>query len=115
MKNILASISILLIVGCSGKSNEIFSYGLADNKVAYTEPNSDLVAGEKHIIESWNIVKQTDKVPNVIGTEFGIAYKLNEFSNDEAITIEEIIIFPDGGLTNPDTGISTKIDTENLR
>ena len=112
MKNILNLLLASLIVGCSSEANEIFSYGIADNPIIVTEPNSKLLAGEKHIIESWNLVKKTDKIPNVISIEFGIAYKLNEFSKEDSINIEEIIIFPNEGLTNPNTGISKTVDSE---
>ena len=114
MNKILVLLSILLAAGCTEKSNEIFSYGIAKNEVTETESNVDLVSGEKHIIESWNLVKVTDKVPKELGVEFGIAYKLQKFSNQDVIIIEESIVFPGNGLTNPKTGITTDIDTEML-
>ena len=114
MNKILVFLSILFAFGCAERSNEIFSYGIAENVVTETEPNSELLSGEKHIIESWNLVKKTDKVPKELGIEFGIAYKLNEFIGQDTIIIEESIIFPGNGLTNPGTGITKAVDTEAL-
>ena len=37
---------------------------------------------------------------------------MNEFSNEDSINIAEIIIFPNEGLTNPNTGISKTVDSE---
>ena len=112
MNNALNLLWVLLLVGCFSQVNEISSYGIVDNPIIVTEPNSDLLSGEKHIIGSWNLVKKTEKIPNIIGIEFGIAYKLNEFSEEDVVYIEEIIIFPNEGLTNPSTGVSKIIDSE---
>ena len=114
MKKFIALFSLLLILGCSDKSNIILSYGVVDNPILTTELNNSLVSGEKHIIDSWNLIKETNQIPNSIGIEFGMAYKLNEFRSGDFITVEEIIIFPENGLTNPNTQVNTRIDTEAL-
>ncbi|MCZ4323235.1 DUF3859 domain-containing protein [Pseudomonas anguilliseptica] len=113
MKNYIWLLIAIILAGCLEQDAEIISYGIADNVVTQTEKNRDLVSGEKHLIDTWNIKKETQQIPNKIGTEFGIAYRLN---NIQAVTveIEEIIIFPGAGLVNPNTGRGTKIDSEKL-
>ena len=113
MKNSIWLLIAIILAGCLEQDAEIISYGIANNVVTQTEKNRDLVSGEKHLIDVWNIKKTTQKIPNKIGTEFGIAYRLNNIQADTA-EIEEIIIFPGTGLVNPNTGRGAKIDSEKL-
>ncbi len=112
MKTAIGILITLILTGCSKYSAEIISYGIANNVVTQTESNDALIAGEKHLIEEWNITKKTQHVPNKVGTEFGIAYRLNGTAQEATVEIEEITIFPGEGLTNPETGRSAKIDSE---
>nr|WP_298163724.1 DUF3859 domain-containing protein [uncultured Pseudomonas sp.] len=114
MKTAIGILITLILTGCSEYGAEIISYGIANNVVTQTESSDVLVSGEKHLIEEWNITKKTQHVPNKAGIEFGMAYRLNETSPEATVEIEEIIIFPGKGLTNPKTGRSTKIDSEHL-
>jgi len=112
MKRLFVIIAILFTIGCSNDKAKILSYGITKNTILTTEKNSDLIAGKVHIIDSWNLIKETDNVPNKLGIEFGIQYSIGNSFYQELVNVEEIIIFPGVGLHNPISGKSTKIDSE---
>ena len=114
MKNFVWILIAIIISGCLDRDAEIISYGIAKNIVTQTEKNEDLISGEKHLIDVWNIIEKTEKIPNKVGTEFGIAYMLNEKTQNSMVEVEEIIIFPGEGLFNPNTGKAAKVDSEKL-
>lgn len=114
MKNIFTLVVIIILTGCSSDKAEILSYGITENEIIKTEVNSDLVAGEKHIINSWNLIKRTENIPNEFGIEFGISYLIKAPFYKDSVTVEEIVVFPGEGVTNPENGRSTKIDSETL-
>jgi len=114
MKTFLVIFTILILTGCSHQKAELLSYGIVDNEIIVTKTNTNLVAGEKHIINSWNLIKSTTDIPNKIGTEFGIAYTFTDPSVEGSTSLEEVIIFPGGGLTNPKNNLTVKVDSEFL-
>jgi len=89
---------------------EIFSYGLVESKPISKEENNTIL-GSSYIIDSWNIVETTTQVPRKIGIEFGVAYRFNAPNHKADMDVEEVIIFPGKGLTNPKTGKTAKADT----
>lgn len=83
---------------------EIFEWGLFQ-VVGPVEVESDAekVAGEVNIIDDVRLVRRTTSVSMQMGTTFGIRYRL--VPNDgKDYEIGVRIVFPDGGLTNPETG-----------
>jgi Domain of unknown function (DUF3859) len=114
VKNILVTLSIMLLTSCSNDKGELLSFGLVNNKTVGVRANDDLLAGEVKLIESWNLVKTTSNIPSEIGTDFGISYRVTAPFYKDSVTIEEVIIFPGKGLTNPDRGRTAKEDTEIL-
>ena len=114
MKNILTIVAFIILTGCSSDKAELLSYGITENEIIETEVNSDLLAGEKHIIDSWNLIKRTENIPNKLGIEFGISYLIKAPFYKNSITVEEVVVFPGEGLTNPESGRSIKIDSETL-
>jgi len=51
-------------------------------------------------------------IPAEKGVEFGIEYKVDALSLQSDIEVEEIIIFPEDGITNPENKIHQEIDSE---
>ena len=77
MKSAIGFLIAILLAGCSEYSAEVLSYGIANNVVIQTELNEYLVSGEKHFIEEWSLAEKTQHIPSRVGTEFGIAYRIN--------------------------------------
>jgi len=112
MKKIFLILFTLILTGCSADQAELLSFGIVDNETIGTEKNENLVSGMVRIIDSWNLVKSTNVIPNKLSIEFGIAYKIvSPFYRDSSV-IEEVIVFPDQGLTNPVTDRTAKYDSE---
>jgi len=40
------------------------------------EINNQLLAGEKHLSNNWKFIEKTTTIPDKIGTEFGVEYKI---------------------------------------
>ena len=78
MNKILVFLSIIFISGFAERGNEILSYGIVENQITKTEPNSELLSGVVHIIESWNLVKTTDKIPKELGA-FLLIFGVNKY------------------------------------
>ncbi|MDG9928800.1 MULTISPECIES: DUF3859 domain-containing protein [unclassified Pseudomonas] len=114
MKNAMVFFLAVALAGCSENNAELLKYGIAKNVVIQTIKDKELVSGEKHIVASCNIVEETQKVPAKLGSEFGIVYKIGRVDFAPSIRIEEVIIFPDGGVTNPETGRNVRFDSELL-
>lgn len=112
MKNWLWLVIAVALTGCFEKDAKIINYGIADNIITQTEDRDDLVSGERHLIESWSIKSTTTQIPNKLGTEFGVAYRVKNKTQAATMNVEEVIIFPGGGLVNPSTGIRAKADAE---
>lgn len=104
----------LILSGCTADRAEMLSFGIVENVTIEMETNKNLVSGNKHIIESWNVVKSTTVIPNEMGIDFGIAYKIASPFYRASSEIEEVMVFPGNGLTNPDTGQSAKSDSEKM-
>lgn len=105
-------ISTLFLTGCFDEKAEILSYGILDNPIISTELKPDLVAGIRHLIEDWNVIEETTNVKNEFGVDFGIEYIISAPFYKDALIIEEVLIFPKGGLTNPVTKITTEKESE---
>jgi len=114
MKIFLVIFTFAILSGCSQHNAEILSYGIVDNTTITTETNKALLAGEKRIINSWNLKESTTEIPIKIGIEFGIAYVITPPSGKTSVSIEEVIVFPGEGLTNPISEQSAKTDSEFL-
>ena len=104
-----------MILACSYNYQAVMlSYGIVKNETVEIEVNSNLVAGEVHIIDSWNLIKKTTDIPGHIGIEFGIAYKIETPPYVDSVTVDEVMIFPGEGLYNPKSGRRAKIESETL-
>lgn len=112
MKKLLWLVTAIVLTGCFDKDARIINYGIADNVITQTEDRDDLISGERHLIETWSIKSTTTQIPNKIGTEFGVAYRVNNKTQAATVDIEEVIIFPGDGLVNPSTGMRATADAE---
>jgi len=112
MKHLLTLLTALLLVSCAKDRIRLTSYGLTDNETVKTITADQTIAGEIDEINGWNLVETTDQIPNKIGSEFGISYMVRGNDPNQPITVEEVIIFPGDGLTNPESGLTSKSDTE---
>lgn len=114
MKNLHLLLLLFLISGCDYtyiRNIKIISYGISDNKVSEVIDRPDSPAGKLELYNNWNLVKITTQIPAKKGIEFGIEYKVDALSLKSDIQIEEIIIFPEGGITNPENKTNQKIDS----
>ena len=114
MKNLYLLLLLFLISSCDYtyiRNIKITSYGITDNKVIEVIDTPDSPAGMQYIYDDW-IIKKTTSIPAKKGIEFGIEYKVDALSLQSDIEVEEIIIFPGDGITNPKSKISQKIDSE---
>ena len=115
MKNLYLLLLLFLISSCDYtyvRNIKITSYGLTDNKVIDVIDRPDLPAGKLDVYNDWNLLKKTNMIPAEKGVEFGIEYKVDAFSLQSDFDVEEIIIFPEGGITNPENKIHQEIDSE---
>jgi len=115
MKNLYLLLLLFLISSCDYtyiRNIKITSYGITDNKVIEVIDRPDSPAGKVDVYNDWNLLKKTNMIPAEKGVEFGIEYKVDAFSLQSDIEVEEIIIFPEGGITNPKSKVSQKIDSE---
>ncbi len=106
---------LFLISGCDYayvRNIEIISYGITDNKVVEQFDSPDSPSGKYEVYDQWNLVKKTTNIPARKGVEFGIEYRVDALSLKSDIEVEEIIIFPGDGITNPKTKIGQKIDSD---
>ncbi len=124
MKKVLIIIASFLLLALSSTiafcepvtiQAEITNFGVMKLDGVEVEKNNQLFAGEKHVADKWSFIEKTTIIPNRIGVEFGIEYKILNYSQDQLIEVEEVIIFPGEGLTNPDIHKTTKIDIEKLQ
>ncbi len=81
----------------------ITNYGLCEFGYTETYENPDAITGESAFVDGVRWLKKTTKVPAEQRVSFGIEYVVNSDSN-EAIELEEVIVYPVAGLTNPETG-----------
>ena len=112
MNKIIIITILFLCIGCSDNKASIISYGIVNSTIVETEKAPDSATGTINSIDSWNLIKTTTEVPSELGADFGIKYVVPVPFNKESITVEELIIFPDEGITNPDTGKTHKVDSE---
>jgi len=115
MKNLYLLLLLFLISSCDYtyiRDIKITSYGITDNKVIDVIDRPDLPAGQLDVYNDWNLLKKTNMIPAEKGVEFGIEYKVDALSLQSDIEVEEIIIFPEGGITNPENKIHQEIDSE---
>ncbi len=115
MKNLYLLLLLFLISSCDYtyiRNIKITSYGITDNKVIEVIDTPDSPAGKSEIYSDWNLIKKTTSIPAKKGIEFGIEYKVDALSLQSDIEVEEIIIFPGDGITNPKSKTSQKIDSE---
>ena len=115
MNNIIVTIILLLCIGCSDNKAKVISYGIVETTIAEKEDSPHTVTGKINIIDTWNLVKATTQIPGKLGTTFGLSYTVSVPVNKKEIIIEEVIIFPSAGITNPITGKHFKTDTEFIK
>lgn len=116
MKHLFRALSILIVglLACGffhlkPRKAYITHYGLCefDYSETYKDPNA--ITGESATVGGVRWLKKTTKVPAQQGVSFGIEYVINSDS-DERLELEEVIVFPPTGLTNPETGKNQKED-----
>ncbi len=115
MKNLYLLLLLFLISSCDYsyvRNIKIISYGITDNKVIDVIDRPDLPAGKLDVYNDWNLLKKTNMIPDEKAVEFNIEYKVDAFSLQSDFDVEEIIIFPEGGITNPENNIHQEIDSE---
>ena len=112
---ILITILSVMISACSYNYKAVMlSYGIVKNESFEIEVDNNLVAGQVHIIDSWNLTKKTTDIPGHIGIEFGFAYKVEAPPYVDSVSVDQVMIFPGKGLYNPKSGRSAKVDSETL-
>lgn len=115
MKIYITILSVVVILACSYNDKAVMlSYGIVKNETVEIEVNNNLVAGELHLIDSWNLIKKTKDIPGHIGIEFGISYKIEAPPHLDSVTVDEVMIFPGEGLYNPKSGRRAKIESETV-
>ena len=98
--------------GCYQQKNEveILSYGITDNIADETVTRPDAVHGEDDIYDGWNLLESTSEITLKENVQFGIEYIFRGQTDKSITTVEEVIIFPEGGLTDPESGKNYSID-----
>ncbi|MEE9368734.1 MAG: DUF3859 domain-containing protein [Pontiella sp.] len=113
----LAISTLFLMMGCSGQVDraEIVGYGITDNISAEIVKRQDAVLGKDGIYDGWNLLEKTTQIPNVENIQFGVEYVVHGSSMSKTITVEEVIIFPSGGLINPVLGKNYLSDESKMK
>ncbi|QHI68741.1 DUF3859 domain-containing protein [Tichowtungia aerotolerans] len=117
MKQILfIMIGVIMSTGCSKQMNkvEILSYGITDNIPDETVARPDAVHGEDDIYDGWNLLESTSEIPLEENIQFGIEYVFRGEADNGIATVEEVIIFPEGGLTDPESGRTYSTDIADM-
>jgi hypothetical protein len=76
-------------------------YGYETEKVE-DAPNS--VRGIFRTVRNQRLIEQTERVPGLIGTSFGVNFDVAGKPNGESVTLRLITRFPAPGLRDPKTG-----------
>lgn len=97
---------LFFISACTSHKNVepvSFNYGVMTYGPLTTKEKPDYVGGKHSYTSTWEIIHQTGTIYPQLGMAFGLEYRLylKEIPNGH---IREIVRFPEGGLTNPETG-----------
>jgi len=112
MANLTTVGLLVLLFACTKQTQvseiKLLSYGVAQGEAVETVKDPTAVAGSVDILDEWRVTKQTTDIRSRPGIRFGIEYSLHGQPSERQVVVEEVIIFPDDGLTNPDTGVTQK-------
>ena len=109
------SITLVGVLACGffhlkPRKSYITNYGICDFAYSETYENPDAITGQSAYVEGVRWLKKTTKIPAKQGVSFGIEYIVNSDS-EELLELEEVIIYPTAGLTNPKTGKNQRQET----
>lgn len=93
----------------------ITDYGVIEFKTSETGKVMEKWTGVKSEDGAYQVVNQTTSISKKLGLEFGIMFSVSGYFPDGYVDIEDAIIYPEGGLTNPSTGITKKTSSGKLR
>jgi hypothetical protein len=82
---------------------DIFEYGLYEVKTEGWQTRENVLTGRTPAKATYKFIKQTDSIPAILGTHFGIGYVPHGSPSGEKVTLTYKTIFP-RGIKDPKTG-----------
>ena len=85
----------------SARVNWAGTYGVTSSMRV---PNEKSLSGFSTKTTGSTLLEETSNIPAQLGGHFGFGYSLRGGIPDEIVTLRAVVRYPDGGLTNPETG-----------
>ena len=106
-----------LLAGCGDSKKQdpiLIGYGKYFSTTSEIVDDSDPSQGPQtyEVLESLKLVEQTSTISNKLGEEFGIEYMISSPLQEGYVEIEEVVLFPAGGLTDPATGATITMESD---
>lgn len=104
MKRLIVTLALVMIAAeCAAtdlviSAVEILGYGIVE-----TRPSKSRIRYSKEFIRvdgvtNVRFLEHTADIPGVLGTEFGVQYKINSTPKGALFEVSSVILFPKGGL-----------------
>ena len=74
---------------------EIVEYGTYMVDLSSPERNKSLPLGERRAVKKERLIEHTDKIPSILGTNFGFSYTIKGFPKGTAINLVKKVLFPE--------------------
>lgn len=95
---------------------ELMDYGILEFVQAETNlPESLFKEAGWRRPGSWVVKERTNTIPNAEGVNFGVMYKAATKYSTKSVNIKHKIIYPNGGISDPETGKTMLTDTSEDR
>jgi len=83
---------------------EIIDFGVLSAQVDRAIKDQTLVQGAHHTMRASRVLKKTTHISAEKGLKFGIKYLVKGYPIGNRAKIDFVVLYPEPGLTNPDTG-----------
>jgi hypothetical protein len=79
---------------------EILGYGIVESRSSKSRIGYSKESIAIDAVEDIRLLQHTSDIPGVLGTEFGMLYKINSTPKGAQFQVTSVIKFPEGGLTD---------------
>lgn len=73
-------------------------------------PDAGAAEGVRHTVGDVSLLTSTETIPARLGVRFGFHYTVSGAPQGGQVTVHYVNRFPEPGLKNPDTGVTTHIE-----
>ena len=106
MKHLLLACGFLFVCNASFATDlfvsavEVLGYGVVESRISKSRMGFSKESMAVDGVDNVRFVTLSRDIPGVLGTKFGLQYRINSTPKGAMFEVSSIIIFPPGGLVN---------------